>query len=50
MRGFMLCGPIGNKREDFVVFLDALESVMCDVIKTSKKKDCNEKWERKPSR
>ena len=30
--------------------LEAMKSVMCDVIKNmSKKEDCNEKWERKPA-
>ncbi len=30
-----------------IAAIEVLESVMCDVIKTSKKRDCNEKWERK---
>ena len=29
--------------------MEALESVMCDVIEKSKKKDVNEKVERKPA-
>ncbi len=34
---------------NFVLGKEALESVMCDDIKIrQKKKDCNEKWERKP--
>ena len=28
---------------------EAPESVMCEVIKIRLKKDCNEKWERKPA-